>query len=74
MLADPAVRAVSICTPPFLHVEQASAALAAGKHVLCEKPVSPTLAGLDDDRGRRTDGGAIFAGVFQHRVGRARGR
>lgn len=69
LIADPAVHAISICTPPFLHVEQACAALRAGKHVLCEKPVSPTLAGLDEIAAAEQEGGAIFAGVFQHRVG-----
>lgn len=70
LLADPAVDAVSVCTPPFLHVEQSIAALRAGKHVLCEKPVSPTLAGLDAiAAAERESGGAIFSGVFQHRVG-----
>ncbi|MFP4381194.1 MAG: Gfo/Idh/MocA family protein [Candidatus Sumerlaeia bacterium] len=29
-----------IATPPFLHYEQASAALKAGKHVICEKPLT----------------------------------
>ena len=70
MLADPAVHAVSVCTPPFLHVEQSVAALRAGKHVLCEKPVAPTLAGLDTiAAAERESGGAIFSGVFQHRAG-----
>ena len=69
LIAHPAVDAVSVCTPPFLHVEQATAALRAGKHVLCEKPVSPTLGGLDEIAAAERDGGAIFAGVFQHRVG-----
>jgi UDP-N-acetyl-2-amino-2-deoxyglucuronate dehydrogenase len=69
LVADPAVQAVSICTPPFLHVEQAVAALRAGKHVICEKPVSPTLAGLDEIAAAEKAGGAIFSGVFQHRVG-----
>lgn len=31
---------VSIVTPPHLHCEMASAALAAGKHVICEKPTA----------------------------------
>ncbi len=70
LLADDAVQAVSICTPPFLHVEQSIAALRAGKHVLTEKPVSPTLAGLDAIAAAERDSdGAIFSGVFQHRVG-----
>jgi predicted dehydrogenase len=69
MLASPDVQAVCICTPPFLHVEQSVAALAAGKHVLCEKPVSPTLAGIDAIATAEREGGAMFEGVFQHRVG-----
>lgn len=70
LLADDDVQAVSICTPPFLHVEQTLAALRAGKHVIAEKPVSPTLAGLDAiAAAERESGGAIFSGVFQHRVG-----
>lgn len=69
MLASPDVQAVCICTPPFLHVEQSVAALRAGKHVLCEKPVAPTLAGLDEIAAAEHAGGAVFEGVFQHRVG-----
>lgn len=69
MLEHPAVDAVSVCTPPFLHVEQSCAALRAGKSVLCEKPVSPTLAGLDEIAAAERDGGTTFAGVFQHRFG-----
>jgi UDP-N-acetyl-2-amino-2-deoxyglucuronate dehydrogenase len=70
MLQHPDVDAVSICTPPFLHVQQSVDALGAGKSVLCEKPVSPTLAGIDAiAEAERASGGAIFAGVFQHRAG-----
>jgi len=44
VLADPAVDVVSITTPNGLHREMAVAALAAGRHVWCEKPMALTLA------------------------------
>lgn len=48
MLADPEVELVYIATPNSLHFEQAKTALLAGKHVLCEKPIVPTVAQLDE--------------------------
>jgi predicted dehydrogenase len=44
LLADPRVDVVHITTPNRFHFEQASRALAAGKHVLCEKPLAMTSA------------------------------
>ncbi|GAB4563154.1 MAG: Gfo/Idh/MocA family oxidoreductase [Anaerolineae bacterium] len=40
MLEDPAVEAVVIAAPPYLHVPMAVEALEAGKHVLVEKPMA----------------------------------
>lgn len=40
LVADETVDIVSICTPPHLHREIAEAALAAGEHVICEKPTA----------------------------------
>ena len=44
LISNPAVQVVSITTPNSMHKEMALAAIAAGKHVHCEKPLSPTLA------------------------------
>lgn len=43
MLDDPKIDAVSVLTPNFTHTEISIAALRAGKHVLCEKPMVITL-------------------------------
>ena len=40
VLADPAVDAVVIATPPYLHAEQVESTLSASKHVLLEKPIA----------------------------------
>ena len=40
MLADEAIDAIDVCTPNFLHAPMATAALEAGKHVLCERPLA----------------------------------
>ena len=42
ILADPAVHVVHVTSPNHLHVPQASAILAAGKNVVCEKPLAMT--------------------------------
>lgn len=47
VLADPAVDAVSICTPPATHATLAIAALEHGKHVLLEKPMARSLEECD---------------------------
>jgi predicted dehydrogenase len=47
LLARDDVDLVYIATPPFLHHPQAIAALEAGKHVICEKPLAMTLDQAD---------------------------
>jgi len=43
LIADPAVEVVSVTTPNAFHAEMAIAALEAGKHVWCEKPMAVAL-------------------------------
>jgi predicted dehydrogenase len=40
LLADPAIDVVDICTPPALHAQMMVDAVRAGKHVICEKPIT----------------------------------
>lgn len=43
MLKKPDIDVVHICTPNFLHFSQSKAALLAGKHVVCEKPLATKI-------------------------------
>ena len=43
LLADKGIHAVSVCTPNKYHAPASIAALKAGKHVLCEKPMAVSL-------------------------------
>lgn len=44
LVADPDIEAVHITTPNHLHYPQVVAALEAGKHVICEKPLAVSVA------------------------------
>src|SRR2546428_2144733 len=47
LLDDSTVDAVELLTPTYLHAEQIIAALAAGKHVSCQKPIAISVAEAD---------------------------
>src|SRR5246127_5280714 len=48
VLRDSSIDAVHICTPNAQHFAMAKEALQAGKHVLCEKPLTTTVAEADE--------------------------
>jgi predicted dehydrogenase len=60
VLADPDVDAVVLATPAPLHAEQSLAALAAGKHVLCEKPMALNPHDAEQVRARAEASGRTF--------------
>jgi len=64
LAADSEVQVVHICTPNYLHFEQAATLLRAGKHVMCEKPVAMTTressALIDLAREHRRVGGVCY--------------
>jgi predicted dehydrogenase len=62
VLDDPDIDVVDICSPGSTHVEIAVAALEAGKHVLCEKPLANTVA--EAERMAEAAASAAERGVF----------
>ncbi|CCK32257.1 secreted oxidoreductase [Streptomyces davaonensis JCM 4913] len=60
---------VLIGTPPALHREQTVAALRTGAWVLCEKPLTLSLAEYDEIAAAEAESGAYASVVFQHRYG-----
>src|SRR3954451_17061198 len=66
LIADPEVDIVDICAPSNLHREIALAAIAAGKHVYCEKPVglsgteSTEIAAAAAEKGIKTQVGFSY--------------
>ena len=70
-LNDPEIDVVDICLPPHLHVSTAIDALAAGKHVICEKPIATSLADIERLRAAIKVSRAQYFPVFQYRFGPA---
>jgi predicted dehydrogenase len=60
VLNDPHIDAVELLTPTYLHAEQIVAALAAGKHVSCQKPMCTTVAEADQIIAAAAKAGTMF--------------
>jgi len=67
LLADDEVEAVYIPLPNGLHVEWTLAALAAGKHVLCEKPLSPRAEEVERCFDAAEEAGLVLSEGFMWR-------
>jgi predicted dehydrogenase len=67
VLSDPQIGVVSVALPNFLHVEAVEAALAAGKHVLCEKPLALSAADARRLCEKAKGSAACAATVFNYR-------
>ncbi|MER5437188.1 Gfo/Idh/MocA family oxidoreductase [Streptomyces sp. NPDC002790] len=69
MLEEARPDLVLIGTPPVFHREQTVAALKSGAWVLCEKPLTLSLAEYDEIAAAEEASGAYASVVFQHRYG-----
>ena len=66
VLADPAVDIVTVATPNDVHKQIVLDALAAGKNVICEKPVEMSCAAVDEMIAAAKAAGKLFT-VHQNR-------
>ena len=67
MLTDPEIDVIDICTPNILHYSQLLAALNAGKHIYCEKPLCTTAKEAEEIARLAREKGLICAVVFNTR-------
>jgi len=60
LINDPELDIIDVCSPNSYHATQTIAALDAGKHVLCEKPLAPTVAEIKDMIAARDRSGKLL--------------
>lgn len=67
VLNDPEIDIIDIVTPPMTHLDIASKALAAGKHVICEKPLSGYFGEEGDEKpiGKKVPKAKMFKKVME---------
>jgi len=69
VLNDESIDIVDVCLPPHLHKAISIDALAAGKHVVCEKPLVASLHDADELHAAVKASGKTLTPVFQYRFG-----
>lgn len=69
VLHDETIDIVDVCLPPHLHKPFCLDALAAGKHVVCEKPLVASLHDADELQAAIKASGKTLTPVFQYRYG-----
>lgn len=67
LILSPDIDAIDICTPNVCHLATARAALAAGKHLYCEKPLGSTFAEAREMAELAKKSGRICTAVFNNR-------
>ncbi|OHV82314.1 Gfo/Idh/MocA family protein [Rhizobium sp. LCM 4573] len=69
LIAMPDLDIIDICTPPAIHTALILQALAAGKHVVCEKPLTGSLAEVDEVIRAEEKAAGMLMPIFQYRYG-----
>lgn len=69
LLAMDDIDIIDVCTPPMLHFPMVMAALKAGKHVICEKPLVGSLEQVDAVMEQEKVSAGKLMPVFQYRFG-----
>ncbi len=67
LIDDPTIDIIDICTPNIYHYETAKRALAAGKHIYCEKPLCVTAEEASELARLAKESGKICTVVFNNR-------
>ena len=67
LIADGGIDVVHICTPNHLHLPLALAALAAGKHIVCEKPIALDAEGAAEIADAARESGLVATVPFAYR-------
>lgn len=69
LIAMPDIEIIDICTPPAPHTRLILEALAVGKHVICEKPLTGSLLEVDQVMAAEKAAKGVLMPIFQYRYG-----